>query len=563
MSGMNRSFAPGCVFILLLVSIAPPARAQEEIVIRVNVSGPREPWAPVWAYFGYDEPNYTYAPNGEKLLGELSALSAAPVQIRIHNLLTSGDGTPALKWGSTNAYSEEATNHGVFDWTILDRIFDTLMRARAKPLVEIGFMPKALSVQPQPYRHNWPEGTLWTGWAYPPRDYHLWADLIYRWVRHEVERYGKGQVQSWKWEVWNEPDIGYWQGSRMEYYKLYDYAADAVKRALPEARVGGPDSTGPLDPRAADFLRQFLAHCAGDRNYATGGTGAPLDFIAFHAKGDPKLVEGHVVMGISRQLQSIDEGFRIISSFPQFQKLPVALGESDPEGCAACSARRFPQNIYRNGPLYACYTVEALARTVELAAKYHISLEGVVTWAFEFENQPYFEGFRTLSTNGIDKPILNAFRMMGLLGNERIALGSDATLTLDSELRAGVTGQPDINDIATVEARRFSVLVWNYHDEDVNAPDANVKLLVTGLPSEAKQPIVRHYRIDATHSNAFSVWKEMGSPQAPTPEQYRRLESQAGLQELIPAESRSANQGELSIGFPLPRHAVSLVQVSW
>ena len=63
---------------------------------------------PVWAFFGYDEPNYTYMKDGRKLLAELAALSPVPVYIRTHNLLTTGDGTPALKWGSTNAYTEDA-----------------------------------------------------------------------------------------------------------------------------------------------------------------------------------------------------------------------------------------------------------------------------------------------------------------------------------------------------------------------------------------------------------------------------------------------------------------------
>jgi xylan 1,4-beta-xylosidase len=562
-SFVNKSVGVAGVCILAIILIATLTSAQQEAVIRLDASGPRERLAPVWAYFGYDEPNYTYAANGEKLLAELSELSATVVQIRMHNLLTSGDGTAALKWGSTNAYSKDPAGRSVYDWTILDRILGTLRQVKAKPLVEIGFMPQALSVRPQPYRHHWPEGTLWTGWAYPPSDYQQWGELVYRWVRHAVDRYGKEQAQSWKWEVWNEPDIGYWQGSPNEYYKLYDYAAQAVKRALPQACVGGPDSTGPVDPRAADFLRQFLAHCARGSNYATGGKGAPLDFVSFHAKGDTRLVQGHVVMGISRHLQSIDEGFRIVRSFPEFKNVPVILGESDPEGCAACSARRFPQNAYRNGPLYACYTAEMLARTLELAARHQVCLAGVVTWAFEFENQPYFEGFRTLATNGIDKPVLNVFRMFGLLGSERIALESDPSLGIDSILRSGVSGQADISGLATLQKRGLSVMVWNYHDQDIAAPDTLVEMIITGLPQGATRPIVRHYRIDQTHSNAYTTWKEMGSPQRPTPEQYRRLLLQGRLQELTPPEKKNVNQGELQIHFSLPRHGVSLLQVSW
>src|SRR6266700_6676059 len=109
---------------------------------------------PVWSFFGYDEPNYTYAPNGKTLLGELARLSPVPPYVRVHNLLTSGDGSASLKWGSTNVYTEDAAGKPVYDWKIVDRIFDTFRQKGVKPLVEIGFMPQALSTHPEPYRHN-------------------------------------------------------------------------------------------------------------------------------------------------------------------------------------------------------------------------------------------------------------------------------------------------------------------------------------------------------------------------------------------------------------------------
>ena len=547
------------IFILLPIA----GTAQETVSIVVDASAPRQPLPRVWAYFGYDEPNYTNAPNGKKLIAELAKLSPVPVHIRMHNLLTSGDGKPALKWGSTNVYTEDASGQPIYDWTVLDAIFDTLVHAKVKPLVEIGFMPEALSVHPQPYRHDWPKGPLSTGWAYPPKDYRKWGELVFQWVRHAVDRYGKAEVASWKWEVWNEPDIGYWQGSPEEYYRLYDYAADAVKRALPEAPVGGPHSTGPVNPRAAEFLRRFLEHCARGTNYATGSKGAPLDFVAFQPKGNPKVVDNHVRLGISRHLQSVAEGFKIVASFAEFKNLPVILGESDPEGCAACSARLYPQNAYRNGQLYACYTAEVLQRTLELAALHKINLEGAVTWAFEFEDQPYFEGFRTLATNGIDKPVLNVFRLFGLLGENQISLEGPRALPLSSILGSGVVGQPDINALATVDDHRLSVLVWNYHDDILPAPDAPVKMLIKGLPGNLTRVLVHHYRIDEHHSNAYTAWKEMGSLQQLTAEQYSRLSSLGRLQQLSPPEWKHLEQGELEVGFQLPRHAVSLFQLAW
>ena len=95
------------------------------INIKVQADQSDGPISPVWNYFGYDEPNYTYTPNGKKLLGELAALDAAPVYVRVHNLLTTGDGSASLKWGSTNVYSEDASGHPIYSWAILDQIFDT------------------------------------------------------------------------------------------------------------------------------------------------------------------------------------------------------------------------------------------------------------------------------------------------------------------------------------------------------------------------------------------------------------------------------------------------------
>lgn len=528
---------------------------------------------PIWNYFGYDEPNYTYSPSGKKLLGELAALSPAPVYVRVHNLLTTGDGSASLKWGSTNVYTEDVAGKPVYSWTILDRIFDTFHAAGIKPLVEIGFMPEALSTHPQPYRHNFPQGSVFTGWAYPPKDYQKWSEVVFQFVRHLRERYGDAEVKTWLWEVWNEPDIPYWQGTPEEFFKLYDYSVDAVLRALPEARVGGPDSTGPAYPKAAEFLRIFLDHCAHQRNLVTGKTGSRLDFIAFHPKGSPTWQGDHVEMGIARQLASIEQGFKIVKSFPEWRDTPIILGESDPEGCAACSARTSPQNGYRNGALYAAYTAEALHASYALAAREQVRLAGSVSWSFEFEDQPYFEGFRELATNGLDKPVLNAFRMFGLLGNERVKVSSTGAHPTEQVVSTGVRQQPDIGAIATRKNQEVEIMIWNYHDEDVDAPAAPIDLAITGLPESIRlatmslAPIhlalVEHFRIDAHHSNAFTAWKQMGSPQSPSPEQYAQLQSAGQLQLLTSPAWIPIEHGQAHLQFTLPRQGLSLVRITW
>jgi len=549
--------------------LTAPCKAQnptERVTIRVDAERIQGAMTPVWNYFGYDEPNYTYAPNGKKLLGELTALSPRPVYVRVHNLFTSGDGSASLKWGSTNVYTEEAAGNPIYRWDIVDRIFDTFKETGTKPLVELGFMPEALSVHPEPYRHTFPQGAvngIYTGWAYPPKDYGKWSELVFQFVRHLRARYGDGELKDWLWEVWNEPDIGYWQGTPEEFFKLYDYSVDAVLRAWPEAKIGGPDSTGPASPHAADFLRMFLEHCAHQHNYASGKTGARLDFISFHPKGAPTWQGDHVQMGIARHLAAIALGFKIVASFPEWRRTPIVLGESDPEGCAACSARTNPQNAYRNGPLYACYEAEVLNNILRLAVDERVNVLGVVTWAFEFEGQPYFEGFRTLATNGVDKAVLNAFRMFGLLGENRVVAISSGALASSDVVQNGVRKKPDVSVIATRKDREVDILIWNYHDDDLPALAASIDLSLNGLKGDTKRALVEHFRIDSDHSNAYTAWKETGAPQTPSDRQNENLRTASQLQLLDSPSWVSVQGGSMQLQFSLPRQGVSLLRITW
>jgi xylan 1,4-beta-xylosidase len=541
---------------LFLIALAPAfVAAQEPIDIRVDAAVRQGPFKPIFAYFGYDEPNYTYMKYGPKLVGELSALSYVPVYIRAHHMLVTGDGTAALKWGSTNAYTEDTNGKPVYDWKIVDRIIDTYIHAQAKPFVEIGFMPEALSTHPQPYASHWPARDETPGWSFPPKDYDKWGELVRQWVLHSVERYGKAEVESWYWEVWNEPDGGYWRGTPEEYDKLYDYAVGGVKKALPTARIGGPATTSPRNAKAAAFLQQFLQHCAAGH--------VPLDFITYHAKGSPRVIGDHVQMGLNVEMMDVDRGMQLINQFPQFAKLPIVLSEADPEGCAACSARAYPNNAYRNGTLYPVYTAAALSNIFKLADRDKGNMEGMLTWAFEFEDQPYFDGLRTLATNGIDKPVLNVFRMFGMMRGDRVKVESSGAVDVDTIIQAGVRQQPDIDALATRSDRDIAVLAWNYHDDDVPGPAAPVRISLSGIPAAAERVLLSHYRIDQDHSNAYTVWKQMGSPQSPTPEQYAKLEAAGQLQLLESPRWIVSPGGRMDVTFVLPRQGVSLIRLTW
>ena len=530
------------------------------VTITVDAARPLGELRPFWRFFGADEPNYAYMKEGKKLLGELGQLGEVQVYFRAHHLLTSGDGAHALKFGSTSAYKEDAQGNPVYDWTINDRIFDMYLECGVRPYVQLGFMPEALSANPAGYPRNLPVDQKYTGnrgWSFPPKDYVKWGNLAYEWAKHCLEKYGQAEVAKWYWEVWNEPNIHYWSGTREEYCKLYDYAMEGVRRALPHAKVGGPETAG---GPGGTFLRDFLTHCAHGTNYVTGKTGSPLDFVSFHAKGRPVFTNGHVRMAMSNQLRDIDRACAVIASFPEFKNLPVVIGESDPEGCAAC---REPQDAYRNGTMYSSYTAASFPRQLELATRHDVNLEGALTWAFTFVDQPPFAGFRQLASAGLDLPVLNVFRMFGKMRGRQIAVHSSAGLDANSILAHDVRAAADVFGYASCGDRQVAVLIWHYHDDDLAGPDAAVALRLTGIPFPSGQAKLTHYCIDADHSNSYEAWRRMGSPQPLSPEQHAQLEKAGHLATLGQPENLSVKAGEAEVKFSLPRQGVSLLVVEW
>ena len=535
------------------------------VSITVDLAKPVGRYKPLSSWFGYDESNYTTMKYAKQLLGELHDLSPAPVYIRTHHLLTSGNGVPELKWSSSNVFSLDNDGKPVYDFTITDQTFDAFRKAGVRPMVELGFMPRDLAAAVpsiSEYQLHYPRPTMGGASNNPPRDYKLWGELVRKYTEHLVERYGRQRVGTWYFEVWNEPDIGYWHGTPEEYFKLYDFAVAGVRSALPDAKVGGPATTGPANEKATAFLDRFLQHCLHNKS-AADGKQVPLDFISFHPKGHTTLVDGHVRMGLSNELQAAQTGFQIVAKYPQFRRLLIILSEADPEGCAACSMKDNPANAYRNGPLYASYTATAMKALFELQDEAKVNLIAMLSWSFEFENKNYFEGFRTLASNGIDKPILNLFRMAGLMSGERVGTTSTGAVPLADLVASSLRQAPDLDAFATKADREAAVMVWNYHDDDVPAPEAAVRITVAGIPAGVKRVLLEHYRIDDTHSNSYTAWKSMGSPQSPTPEQYAQLKQAGQLQLLASPAWLDVDQGTVTIETSLRRQAVSLLRLKW
>jgi xylan 1,4-beta-xylosidase len=529
------------------------------VEIKIHADKPVGELTPIWRFFGYDEADYTYLRDGKKLLAELGALEGPQIFIRCHHLLTSGDGAYALKWSSTSAYKEDANGNPVYDWSINDKIFDTYLARGLKPYVEIGFMPEALTTHPQNYPHNPPINKMApanAGQSYPPKDYAKWGELSYQWTKHCVEKYGAAEVKRWYWEVWNEPNISYWHGSHADYFKLYDYAVDGVRRALPDAKVGGPETAGGTGGK---FLREFLEHCARGTNFVSGKIGSPLDFISFHAKGSPVFTNDHVRMGMANQFKNMNDAFAVIASFPEYKKTPIVIGESDPEGCAACNE---PRDGYRNGTVYSSYTAASFPREFELAEKHGVNLEGALTWAFEFEDQPPFAGFRALASDGIDLPVLNVFRMFAKMSGQRVAVEGGTGYDAEKILAHGVRENPDVSALASLDKNKLAILVWHYHDDDLPGASAKISLALDGLP-KMKNVRAQEFLIDADHSNAFALWKKMGSPLPLSAAQHAQLEQAGQLAKLTLPKKLHAQNGTLNLDLDLPRQGVALFVLEW
>lgn len=542
------------------------------VTVRVDASDWQGTLPHAWTYIGYDECNYTTTPEGEALLGEIGRFQEQPYYVRCHHLLCTGNGLGSFKWGSTNAYLEDEDGNPRYDWTGIDGILDTLLRHGQKPFVELGFMPRDLA-DPRLYDKTHDghrmEQYQRTGWACPPKDYVRWHDLIRALVAHCVARHGAAEVATWYWELWNEPDLDYyWKGTTEEFCKLYDYTAAAVKAALPEARVGGPGTTHPVTGgKAAAFLDAFLAHVTGGVNAVTGKRGAPLDFVTFHLKGggygaDP-LHRPQEPPSVKRLLQGLATGYEILSRYEGLTGLECVLSECDPDGWAGGGAWDNANLNFRNTEYYPSYVACAFHQLMQYAQARGWDLR-LLTWAFLFVGERCFEGTRALTTQGIDKPILNLFRMYARMGTQQVALSSSgAQNALDYPDLWGMEAPPNVSGVAALSGDSgLQVLLYCHHDDWDQTDETEVALEIAHLPYPAEAFTLRHYRIDGAHSNAYAEWVRQGRPLYPAPGQRAAIMSRQGLELAEAPRVLPVEDGAVRLAYTLPAHAVSLIELA-
>jgi xylan 1,4-beta-xylosidase len=329
--------------------------------------------------------------------------------------------------------------------------------------------------------------------------------------------------------------------------------------------VGGPGVTN-LDParRSGQFLDAFCNHVVNGANYYTGGQGTPIDFMSFHVKGggyraDPKRHKENPP-SVKRILNDTRTGHEIITRYPPLDELECVLSEIDPDGWAAGGAWDNINLNFRNTEYYPSFVVTAFDKVSQFAREKRWDVR-LLTWAFLFIGERCFEGTRALSTQGIDKPILNLFRLYALMGDRAVSLrstGAQDPLSYADE--NGFGAPPDISGFAALsEPSALSILIYNHHDDwDLDA-NYTIRLEVDNIPFASAGVTVSHYRLDRAHSNAYAEWVRQGSPMYPTVEQRQAIQAREGLEKLEPDQTFSANNGSLVLTFMLPVHVISVL----
>ena len=285
--------------------------------------------------------------------------------------------------------------------------------------------------------------------------------------------------------------------------------------------------------------------------------------MTFHAKGGVTVTGGHVQMNLGTQLRLHRAGFDAVAAFSQFKQTPIYITEADPDGCAACPASSMPADAYRNSTAYGAYEIAMMKHTLELEAQVGVKLGGLLTWAFTFPGTPYFAGYRTLATNGINLPVMGAFKLLGRLAGTRLPLTSSGARALDDILPTACAASRRSTAWPRCDGDAVQVLVWNYHDDIVTAAATPVHLTINVPASFGSSVRVSHLRVDESHGDAYTVWVSQGMPASPSAAQLAALQQAMDPSPLVPDRTVAvAADGSVGVDFDLPRFGVSLVTIT-
>ena len=415
---------------------------------------------------------------------------------------------------------------GIYNFSYVDQIYDGLLAIGVRPFVELSFMPRKLASDPAALHAFWYKQNV-----SPPRDYAEWDAMIRAFAQHLVQRYGLEEVSTWKFEVWNEPNIDFWVGTPKQatYFELYDHTARALKAASPRLHVGGPSTA------QAAWVAPFLAHAKAES--------VPVDFVSTHVYANDRAED---VFGTHEQIARDTMVYRSVkkvhdeiaqSAFPQ---LPLIFSEYNAS--------------YANEPdvTDSPYMGPWLANTIRLCDGLTESMD---YWAFSdvFEEQgvvrtPFYGGFGLIAADNIPKATLNIFRALHALGDRRIALASDSALA------------------TSTSGGGLAIALWDYApptgtgatytmEQGPAGPAKSFDLECKGTKADAA---VEVWRVDDDHGNVLKAFNAMGRPPGDlTQAQIKQLQV-AG--QMAPAEHLHLQGGHLHL--TVPAHGLAVVLVA-
>jgi xylan 1,4-beta-xylosidase len=415
--------------------------------------------------------------------------------VRFHNILHDEVGV----------YDEDEQGKPVYNFTYVDQIYDGLLQNGVRPVLEISFMPKKLALR-QDVHPFWYKQIV-----SPPKDYKKWDDLMQAFAQHLVDRYGIDEVSQWYFEVWNEPNIDFWTGDPKQatYFELYDHTARALKTVSPRLRVGGPATS------SAHWVDDFIAHTAKEN--------VPVDFISSHGYADDttedlfgKKFDIPMNQRACRAIRKVHD--QIANSARP--RLPLFWTEWSVPSYGDLNAR---DNVYV-GPALA-YDIAQCDGLVDMMS----------WWTFSdvFEEdgvrrEPFDGGFGLVASGGIKKPSYNAFSLLHLLGDTRLANPSNTLVTRqrDGTLVVALWNLVEMDQLKNGRPQAFDV--------KFNGVKPNATVLI--------------HRLDADHGNTQGAYDAIGRPQYPTQKQIQELNQEAALG--APQEVRLHNS-ELHLDIPV------------
>src|SRR6516165_5992654 len=471
---------------------AAPLLAQPREALSIDASAPAQPFAHFWEHmFGSGRAVLSLRESYREDLRAVREATAVSY-VRFHALLHDEMGV----------YTVDKNGSPVFNFSYVDQAYDGLLANGVRPLVELSFMPAKLAARE--VRHSFWYRPITS----PPADYERWDALISALARHLVERYGIDEVSQWYFEVWNEPNLDFWAGQPKQstYWTLYDHTARSLKAVDTRLRVGGPATA------QAAWVAAFLRHCKENH--------VPVDFVSTHVYGDDKAKD---VFGTHERLtrrqmvcRAVQKVHTEIQASP-LPSLPLLWSEFN------ASWSNHPE--VTDAPFMGPW----LAETIRQCDGF---VQEMSYWTFSdvFEEQgvvktPFYGGFGLLAVGGIPKPAFNTFKLLHLLGDERIELESDWAL---------LTRKKDGSLV---------LAMWNYAPPDQTGTARNVSVRFSGLKSNH----CLIYRVDARHGNVRIAYERMGSPRYPTQRELAQLREAAAIP---PPITHPLQSGELNLQIP-------------